>query len=56
MEVIAMQGRASEIHHLADALLKLKGVKHGKLFTTLPAKAMTKRESGTHAHTAPHKH
>jgi CopG family nickel-responsive transcriptional regulator len=56
MEVIAMQGKASEIHHLADALLKLKGVKHGKLFTTLPAKAMTKRNPKTHAHTASHKH
>jgi CopG family nickel-responsive transcriptional regulator len=52
MEVIAMQGKAGEIHHLADALLKLKGVKHGKLFTTLPAQAITKRG----VETAKHKH
>jgi CopG family nickel-responsive transcriptional regulator len=56
MEVIAMQGKAGEIHHLADALLKLKGVKHGKLFTTLPAQAITKRGVETHSHAAKHKH
>ena len=56
MEVIAMQGKASKIHHLADALLKLKGVKHGKLFTTLPAKAIAKRHAAAHTHGKEHSH
>jgi len=51
MEVIAMQGNAREVRHLADALLNLKGVKHGKLFITLPAKAITHRHSTAHKHT-----
>jgi len=50
MEVIAMQGKAGDVRHLADALLSLKGVKHGKLFITLPAKSITKRHSATHSH------
>jgi CopG family nickel-responsive transcriptional regulator len=52
MEVIAMQGKAGEIQHLADALLKLKGVKHGKLFMTLPAQSIAKR----HAYGKEHSH
>jgi CopG family nickel-responsive transcriptional regulator len=31
LEVLALRGRASELHHLADHLLGLKGVKHGRL-------------------------
>ncbi len=50
MEVIAMQGKVGEVRHLADALLNLKGVKHGKLFTTLPAKSITTRHSAAHSH------
>lgn len=43
MEVIAMQGKAVEVRHLADALLSLKGVKHGKLFITLPGRKIAKQ-------------
>jgi CopG family transcriptional regulator, nickel-responsive regulator len=52
MEVIVLRGRAGEVKSLANALLSLKGVKHGKLFTTLPAQAITKK-ANTHsrAHT-----
>jgi CopG family nickel-responsive transcriptional regulator len=59
MEVIAMQGKAAEVRHLADALLSLKGVKHGKLFTTLPAQVIAQRKSpsrSTAPHSHPHKH
>ncbi len=31
LEVLAMRGTAADIHHLADHLLGLKGVKHGRL-------------------------
>jgi CopG family nickel-responsive transcriptional regulator len=43
MEVIALRGRAREIRELANALLSLKGVKHGKLFLTLPARKIVAR-------------
>lgn len=37
MEVIVLRGLGEEVHNLADSLLSLKGVKHGKLFVTLPS-------------------
>jgi CopG family nickel-responsive transcriptional regulator len=49
MEVIAMQGKAGEVRHLADALLTLKGVKHGKLFITLPGQKIAARPH-SHSH------
>ncbi|NBO65478.1 MAG: nickel-responsive transcriptional regulator NikR [Acidobacteria bacterium] len=36
LEVIALRGRVDQIRLLADSLLSLKGVKHGRLFITLP--------------------
>lgn len=52
MEVIVLRGRTKAVRELADALLSLKGVKHGKLFTTLPAQIITDgaRHSNTHTH------
>lgn len=41
MEVLALRGKAGAVRQLADGLLSLKGVKHGKLFLTLPAKKIT---------------
>lgn len=52
LEVIAMQGKAIEVRHLADALLSLKGVKHGKLFITLPGQKIAGR---SHSHSHPPK-
>ncbi len=57
MEVIAMRGSAEEVRSLADALLSLKGVKHGKLFVTLPshninARLDSKKARGSHHHRA----
>ena len=37
MEVIALSGVVSQIVELANGLLSLKGIKHGKLFLTLPS-------------------
>ena len=37
LEIVALRGVLREVRLLADGLLSLKGVKHGKLFITLPA-------------------
>lgn len=41
MELIALRGPVGEVRTLANALLSLKGVKHGKLFLSLPAQTIT---------------
>jgi CopG family nickel-responsive transcriptional regulator len=53
LEVIAMRGMARDVRALADALLSLKGVKHGKLFVTLPAQKITRQRSASHSHAPP---
>lgn len=37
LEVLALNGKASQISKLANSLISLKGVKNGKLFLTLPS-------------------
>jgi CopG family nickel-responsive transcriptional regulator len=34
LEVVIMRGRSSEVQHLADHMLAMRGVKHGKLVIT----------------------
>jgi CopG family nickel-responsive transcriptional regulator len=41
MEVIVLRGPARRVRALADALISIKGVKHGRLFLTIPAKKIT---------------
>jgi len=36
LEVIALRGQVARVRQLSDSLLSLKGVKHGRLFITLP--------------------
>jgi CopG family nickel-responsive transcriptional regulator len=50
MELIALRGKARDIRELANALLSLKGVKHGKLFLTLPAREIVSRKKAAHSH------
>jgi CopG family transcriptional regulator, nickel-responsive regulator len=50
MEVIALRGKAGAIRELADALLSLKGVKHGKLFLTLPTREIVAHKKAAHSH------
>jgi CopG family nickel-responsive transcriptional regulator len=38
LEVVIMKGRAGEVKHLADHMLSLRGVKHGKLVMTTTGK------------------
>jgi len=53
MEVIVLRGRAGEIRLLAESLLSLKGVKHGRLFVTLPTRVMTNKPVSSGR---PHRH
>ncbi len=56
MEVIVLRGRINKVRQLADSLLSLKGVKHGKLFVTLPSHTISERPAATHKHDHPHHH
>lgn len=40
LEVLVVRGRGSEIRQVADTLIGIKGVKHGKLATTTTGKAL----------------
>jgi CopG family nickel-responsive transcriptional regulator len=53
MEVIVLRGLGKEVSKLADSLLSLKGVKHGKLFVTLPSHLAAIEERGSHVHHHP---
>jgi len=41
MEIIALRGKVGEIAKLSNGLISLKGIKHGKLFLTLPSSTIT---------------
>ncbi len=56
MEIIVLRGEISQVRSLADSLLSLKGVKHGKLFVTLPAREIVAGKKTAHSHAHPHKH
>lgn len=55
MEVIVLRGLYGEVRRMANALLSLKGVKHGRLFTTLPSHEINER-APAHHHRHPHDH
>ena len=40
LEVVIMKGRSGEIRHLADHMLAMRGVKHGKLVLTATGKGV----------------
>lgn len=40
LEVVIMRGRSGEVKHLADHMLAMRGVKHGKLVLTSTGKHM----------------
>lgn len=58
MEVIVLRGSLREVRSLADGLLSLKGVKHGKLFVTVSSEQMIERQTtaGEHVHSHVHQH
>jgi CopG family transcriptional regulator, nickel-responsive regulator len=40
LEVLVVKGKGSEIQHVADAIISVKGVKHGKLAMTTTGKEL----------------
>ena len=48
LEVLIVHGKASRVRQFADRLIGLKGVQHGRLVVTAPAKAID--HSHTHSH------
>ncbi len=56
MEVIVLRGAVREIRSLADGLLSLKGVKHGRLFVTLSSEQMVRRKAASSGRAHSHKH
>jgi CopG family transcriptional regulator, nickel-responsive regulator len=40
LEVVMLRGRSSEVRHVADQILSLRGVKHGKLVFTTQGKGL----------------
>jgi len=40
LEVVIVKGRSSEVRHIADQILTLRGVKHGKLVFTTQGKGL----------------
>jgi CopG family transcriptional regulator, nickel-responsive regulator len=48
MEVIVLRGESMDVTALADSLLNLKGVKHGKLFLTVPERAISRSRPHRH--------
>jgi CopG family nickel-responsive transcriptional regulator len=40
LEVVLMKGRSSQVRHIADQILTLRGVKHGKLVLTSRGKGL----------------
>lgn len=50
MEVIVLRGKGEAVRQLADCLLSLKGVKHGKLFVTLPSHVTVIEDHSSHPH------
>ncbi|MGB7266678.1 MAG: nickel-responsive transcriptional regulator NikR [Terracidiphilus sp.] len=60
LEVLIVHGKAARVQHLADIIIGLKGVQHGRLVMTVPAHALDSGdehpEPHTHSHEHPHKH
>jgi CopG family nickel-responsive transcriptional regulator len=43
LEVVVVQGKAGEVRRVADTLISMKGVKHGRLTLTTPAHAASRK-------------
>jgi len=54
LEVLIVHGKAARVEHLADLLIGLKGVQHGRLVMTVPSLDAEHRHE--HGHDHPHKH
>jgi len=50
LEVLIVHGKAADIEQLADRLIGLKGVQHGRLVKTVPAHALDAGKKPAHKH------
>lgn len=57
LEVLIVHGKAAEVAQLADRLIGLKGVRHGRLVKTVPAHALesNKKTARGNSHKHPHR-
>ncbi len=56
MEVIVLRGEIGQVRSVSESLLTLRGVKHGKLFVTLPAQQIVEHQQNSRAHQHAHSH
>lgn len=56
LEVLIVHGQAAQVQHLADRLIGLKGVEHGRLVMTVPAYAIASEPEPSHGHHRDHHH
>ena len=54
LEVLIVHGKSAKVEKLADLLIGLKGVQHGRLVMTVPESALAPPTVSKHKH--PHKH
>lgn len=50
LEVLIVHGRAARVEQLADRLIGLKGVQHGRLVLSIPAPSSAKKHKHGHRH------
>ena len=50
LEVLIVQGKSGQVEQLADRLIGLKGVQHGRLVMTASQRALTSASSAGHRH------
>jgi CopG family nickel-responsive transcriptional regulator len=53
LEVLIVHGKSGHVAQFADRIIGLKGVQHGQLVMTVPAKVIDEPETAAHNH--PHK-
>lgn len=56
LEVLIVHGKSGRVTQFADRIIGLKGVQHGQLVTTVPAKAMHQPEASANGHSDSHDH
>jgi len=56
LEVLIVHGKSGRVTQFADRIIGLKGVQHGQLVTTVPAKAMHQPEASANRHSDSHEH
>lgn len=56
LEVLIVHGHSARVSQFADRLIGLKGVQHGRLVMTVPARAMAHKHDHGHKHNQKHSH